>query len=91
MKSSSQSHVINLSKPISGQKDRQQNNTNAILPSPVIGTPHATEVLKLPSNTYLRPVTNANISVNSASTIRCNATYSIPIQRFNMAVSKTHS
>lgn len=46
--------------------------------------PQSTEVLKLPSNTYLRPVATASLT---SQTLRCNTTYSIPVQRFNVPVS----
>lgn len=42
------------------------------------------DVLKLPTNTYLRPVSSNNLS---NQTLRCNTTYSIPVQRFNNPVS----
>ncbi|TMW50068.1 hypothetical protein DOY81_004878 [Sarcophaga bullata] len=37
------------------------------------------DVLKLPTNTYLRPVSSNSLS---NQTLRCNTTYSIPVQRF---------
>ena len=42
------------------------------------------DILKLPTNTYLRPVSSNNLS---NQTLRCNTTYSIPVQRFNNPVS----
>uniref|UniRef100_A0A1A9ZXS1 Uncharacterized protein n=1 Tax=Glossina pallidipes TaxID=7398 RepID=A0A1A9ZXS1_GLOPL len=49
---------------------------------------HGTEVLKLASNTYIRPVTSANVNCNNSNqqTIRCNTTYSIPAQFLNVTV-----
>lgn len=48
---------------------------------------HSTEVLKLPTNTYLRPITNPATLQNVSNTnILCNPSYSIPLQRFNVAV-----
>ncbi|XP_075146188.1 zinc finger MYND-type containing 8 isoform X2 [Haematobia irritans] len=42
-------------------------------------TPSSSDMLKLPSNTYLRPVNNSSLGNPQ---LRCNTTYSIPIQRF---------
>ncbi|XP_061398004.1 MYND-type zinc finger-containing chromatin reader Zmynd8 [Musca vetustissima] len=52
----------------SSSLQRNANNSN-----------NSADLLKLPTNTYLRPVVTA---VNQP-TVRCNTTYSIPVQRFN--------
>lgn len=82
---------FNKSTSISQKKEKgvSKNSTNqSMMSSLATATPASasrtnTEVLKLPTNTYLRPVTS---NINNQS-LRCNAGYSIPVQRFNAPVS----
>lgn len=87
------STASNFNKPSSINQKKEKgvakNSTNqSMMSSIATATPASTsrtntEVLKLPTNTYLRPVTS---NINNPS-LRCNTTYSIPVQRFNAPVS----
>ncbi|XP_065368922.1 MYND-type zinc finger-containing chromatin reader Zmynd8 [Calliphora vicina] len=83
----SSSANFNKSSPVSQKKEKgaAKNSSNHMMSStistvtPASASRTNTEVLKLPTNTYLRPVTS---NLNN-QTLRCNTTYSIPVQRFN--------
>ncbi|KNC32795.1 hypothetical protein FF38_00265 [Lucilia cuprina] len=84
----SSSANFNKSTPITQKKEKgssAKNSANHMMSStistvtPVSASRSNTEVLKLPTNTYLRPVTS---NLNN-QTMRCNTTYSIPVQRFS--------
>ncbi|KAM7363659.1 zinc finger MYND-type containing 8 isoform 1-T5 [Cochliomyia hominivorax] len=67
------------------EKGTSKNTTNHMMSSIATSTANSasrsnTEVLKLPTNTYLRPVTTTNLNNQN---MRCNTTYSLPVQRFN--------
>lgn len=69
-KNSATSHMMSSSSSSSLSASSTTSRTNS-------------DILKLPSNTYLRPVSANNLS---NQTLRCNTTYSIPVQRYNNPV-----